>query len=125
MKAKYELELETQFSPVLQGKNGFSVKSAAGNASHYYSQPFYTVTGWVEIDGLKEKVQGHGWLDREWSSDLLGETQLGWDWFSIHLGSGNKLMPFQVRDESGNNFVSGSWIQHSLRRDNKSPTKPS
>ncbi len=106
----YNLELQTHYNPILQGENGFSIKSAEGNASHYYSQPFYTVTGWVEIDGLKEKVQGHGWLDREWSSDLLGETQLGWDWFSIHLGSGNKLMLFQVRDESGNNFVSGSWI---------------
>ncbi len=106
----YELELETQFSPVLQGKNGFSVKSAADNASHYYSQPFYRVTGWVEINGTKEKVKGLGWLDREWSSDLLSENQIGWDWFSLHLESGDKLMLFQVRARDGNNFVSGSWI---------------
>ncbi len=106
----YKLEFETQFSPVLQGKNGFSIKSAAGNASHYYSQPFYSVKGWVEINGIKEKVKGQGWLDREWSSDLLSENQIGWDWFSIHLESGNKLMLFQVRERDGNNFVSGSWI---------------
>ncbi len=106
----YKLEFETQFSPILQGKNGFSVKSAAGNASHYYSQPFYSVKGWVEINGIKEKVKGQGWLDREWSSDLLNENQIGWDWFSIHLESGNKIMLFQVRERDGNNFVSGSWI---------------
>ena len=106
----YKLELETQFSPVLQGKNGFSLKSTTGNASHYYSQPFYSVKGWVEINGIKDKVEGLGWLDREWSSDLLGENQIGWDWFSIHLENGNKLMIFQVRERDGNNFVSGSWI---------------
>ncbi|OUX44505.1 hypothetical protein CBE37_01080 [bacterium TMED277] len=106
----YKLELETQFSPVLQGKNGFSVKSSTGNASHYYSQPFYSVKGWVEIKGIKEKVKGLAWLDREWSSDLLSENQVGWDWLSIHLESGNKLMLFQVREKDGNNFVSGSWI---------------
>ncbi len=106
----YSLELQTQKNLILQGENGFSVKSSEGNASHYYSQPFYTVTGWVEIDGIKEKVKGQGWLDREWSSDLLSKTQLGWDWFSIHLASGNKIMLFQIRGKDGNNFVSGSWI---------------
>ena len=106
----YNLQLETNLSPILQGENGFSVKSADGNASHYYSQPFYKVTGWVEIDGKKDEVTGLGWLDREWSSDLLSESQVGWDWFSIHLQSGAKLMLFQVREKDGNNFLSGSWI---------------
>ncbi len=109
-KFSYSLEFKTKYSPIPQGENGFSLKSASGNASHYYSQPFYIVEGWVEIDGLKEKVKGLGWLDREWSSDLLSESQVGWDWFSIHLEDGSKLMLFQVREKNGSKFVSGSWI---------------
>ena len=41
------LNFSTEFSPVLQGKKGYSKKSQQGAASHYYSQPFYTVRGWV------------------------------------------------------------------------------
>ena len=37
---------------------------------------------------------------------FISENQTGWDWFSIHLESGNKLMLFQVRERDGNNFVS-------------------
>lgn len=32
---------------VRQGDNGYSVKSAEGQASYYYSQPFYSVSGSV------------------------------------------------------------------------------
>ena len=106
----YHLELQTQKRPILQGNNGFSLKSESGNSSHYYSQPFYQVTGWIEIEGQKERVKGFGWLDREWSSDLLGKNQLGWDWFSIHLKNGDKIMLYQVRSKNESHFISGSWI---------------
>ena len=32
---------------------GFSVKSERGQASYYYSQPFYTVTGTLTLDGAR------------------------------------------------------------------------
>ena len=51
-----------------QGEAGFSLKSEAGQASYYYSQPFYAVRGTLSLDGRAVAVTGQGWLDREWSS---------------------------------------------------------
>ena len=107
----YSLKLSTKISPVLQGDKGFSEKSERGAASHYYSQPFYSVQGWVVLDGKRHVVEGVGWLDREWSSNLLDENQLGWDWFSLHLDNGQKVMLFKVRQKNGDEFLSGSWIK--------------
>ena len=104
------LKFSTKFDPVLQGNAGFSKKSEVGAASHYYSQPLYTVEGWVILNGERHMVEGVGWLDREWSSNLLNNSQLGWDWFSLHLDDGRKVMLFKVRHDSGNDFLSGSWI---------------
>ncbi len=106
----FSLKFSTKFEPVLQGNSGFSKKSEIGEASHYYSQPFYTIEGWVILNGERHVVKGVGWLDREWSSNLLNKSQLGWDWFSLHLDNGRKVMLFKVRNASGNHFLSGSWI---------------
>ena len=104
------LQFSTRTSPVLQGDKGFSKKSEKGAASHYYSQPFYSVDGWVFLNGERHIVEGVGWLDREWSSNLLTENQVGWDWFSLHLDNGQKVMLFRVRQKNGNDFLYGSWI---------------
>ncbi|MEL6680000.1 MAG: lipocalin-like domain-containing protein, partial [Pseudomonadota bacterium] len=93
----YALALRTDADPVPQGVGGYSVKSAEGQASYYYSQPFYTVAGTLTIDGAEIPVTGSAWLDREWSSQPLSESQTGWDWFSLHLDSGEKVMAFRLR----------------------------
>ena len=49
----YDLTLSTDLPPVLQGDRGFSVKSERGQASYYYSQPFYAVTGTLTLDGAR------------------------------------------------------------------------
>lgn len=105
----YELSLAAQGPLVLQGDRGYSVKSHAGQASYYYSQPFYRVTGSVTIDGKSMQVNGKAWLDREWSSQPLSADQTGWDWFSLHLATGEKLMAFRLRD-TGEGYISGNWI---------------
>ena len=106
----YQLTLETQQPLVLQGEAGYSRKSDQGQASYYYSQPFFAVSGQVQVGDQSLKVTGQGWMDREWSSQPLAENQEGWDWFSLHLDSGEKLMVFQLRDQQGPNFHSGTWI---------------
>jgi predicted secreted hydrolase len=94
---------------VLHGEGGYSVKSASGQASHYYSQPFYQVTGSIILRGRRIEVSGQAWLDREWSSQPLAADQSGWDWFSLHFDSGEKLMGFRLRD-GASGFTSGTWI---------------
>ena len=95
---------------VPQGVEGFSVKSEAGQASHYYSQPFYRVAGVLTLPSGDVEVTGEGWLDREWSSAPLTESQTGWDWTSLHLDGGEKLMVYRLRDEGGDAYVTGTWI---------------
>jgi len=105
----YQLTLDTDAPLVLQGDDGYSVKSASGQASYYYSQPFFAVRGTVELHGETHEVTGRAWLDREWSSQPLAATQTGWDWFSLHLASGEKVMAFRLRD-SGPGYISATWI---------------
>ncbi len=105
----YDLELKAEGPLVLHGDAGVSVKSEAGQASWYYSQPFYAVEGTVTLDGAPERVTGRAWLDREWSSQPLSETQSGWDWVSLHLGDGAKLMGYRLRDAAGD-YTVGTYV---------------
>ena len=105
----YNLNLNGTGPLVLQGDRGFSVKSAAGQASYYYSQPFYQVSGTIQLAGSDVNVTGRAWLDREWSSQPLANNQTGWDWFSLHLDTGEKLMAFRLRDDK-DGFISANWI---------------
>ncbi|MCA1438642.1 iron ABC transporter permease [Ensifer sp. IC4062] len=112
----YELYLSATGPLVPQGDNGYSVKSAKGQASYYYSQPFYAVSGSLSLPNGDIAVTGKAWLDREWSSQPLAEDQTGWDWFSLHLDTGEKLMGFRLRDE-GEGFTSATWITADGRPD--------
>jgi predicted secreted hydrolase len=109
------LVLDTNQPLVLQGDRGFSQKHPNGGGSHYYSQPFLQASGELRIDGHRIAVQGKAWLDREWSSQFLQPDQAGWDWFALHLDSGEKLMLFRLRGapqggETGSTFRHGVLI---------------
>jgi len=106
----YDLSLRADGPLVRHGEDGYSVKSAEGQASHYYSQPFYAVSGALSLPGGEVAVSGRAWLDREWSSQPLSATQEGWDWVSLHLEGGEKLMAFRLRQSDGTRFTSGTWI---------------
>lgn len=105
----YNLKLDARGPLVFHGDNGYSVKSAQGQASHYYSQPFYKVSGTLSMPQGEVIVTGEAWLDREWSSQPLAADQTGWDWFSLHFSDGAKLMGFRLRD-TGAGFTSATWI---------------
>ncbi|MCH2094110.1 MAG: iron ABC transporter permease [Rhodobacteraceae bacterium] len=105
----YEVSLTANGPLVAHGEGGYSVKSPSGQASHYYSQPFFAVSGVLTLPDGPVAVTGKGWLDREWSSQPLAEDQSGWDWFSLSFDSGDKLMAFRLRD-GGAGFRSGTWI---------------
>ncbi len=105
----YDLTLQAQGPLVFHGDAGYSVKSADGQASYYYSQPFYSVDGTLHLPDREVAVTGQGWLDREWSSQPLAEDQSGWDWFSLSFDSGDKLMAFRLRGARGD-FTAATWI---------------
>ena len=106
----YALRLEADHALVLQGDAGYSVKSEQGQASYYYSQPFFKAEGRITIDDKSVEVTGQAWMDREWSSQPLAADQTGWDWLSLHLDRGEKLMLFRLRRTDNHPFVSGKWF---------------
>ncbi|WP_322846688.1 lipocalin-like domain-containing protein [Pseudomonas sp. B33.4] len=106
----YQLQLTSSRPLVLQGDKGFSQKSEEGQASYYYSQPFFQASGTLQIDGQSYTVSGPAWLDREWSSQPLTANQTGWDWFSLHLDSGEHVMLYRMRQKDGAPYLTGTWI---------------
>lgn len=106
----YEIMLEAEGPFVAQGENGYSVKSPAGQASRYYSQPFYRATGTLSLPAGPVPVTGHAWLDREWSSQPLTETQEGWDWFSLAFEDGSRFMGYRFRDSAAPVYTAATWI---------------
>ena len=95
---------------VFHGNKGYSVKSEQGQASYYYSQPFFKINGTLKLPTGNIDVVGNAWLDREWSSQPLSDDQLGWDWFSLSFVDGAKLMGFQLRQIDGSLYSSSTWI---------------
>lgn len=104
----YDMQLTAQGPLILHGQNGYSVKSAAGQASHYYSQPFFRIEGRLTLPGGDVPVTGQAWLDREWSSQPLAADQTGWDWFSLSFDTGDKMMGFVLRGAT--DYTAATWI---------------
>jgi predicted secreted hydrolase len=105
----YRLNLRAEGPLLLHGDQGFSRKSDQGQASYYYSQPFFRVVdGLLTLRGREAKVTGLAWMDHEWASQPMSPDQKGWDWFALHLPNGAKLMLFRYRGAT--NHHAGTWI---------------
>ena len=107
----YDMKLQATGPLVFHGDAGFSVKSTSGQASYYYSQPYFEISGTLALPDGEVQVTGNAWLDREWSSQLLADDQTGWDWFSLSFDSGDKLMGFRLQQTDGDNYTSATWIE--------------
>jgi predicted secreted hydrolase len=97
---------------VLQGDRGLDRKSAAGDASYYYSYTRLGTTGTLRVGARAFMVSGWSWLDREWSSGALAEDQQGWDWFALQLDNGADLMFYRLRGADGTTDPNsgGVWV---------------
>lgn len=98
---------------MLQGDAGFSQKGArTEQASYYVTSPQLQVEGSIVLDGKWQLAQGKAWFDHEWSSEVLGETDVGWDWLGINLSDGGVLMAFRIRNTAG-----ATVFTHAVLRD--------
>jgi predicted secreted hydrolase len=96
------LELTPRKPLVLHGDEGLSQKGhSEGNASYYYSFPRLDTSGVITVAGVEYPVHGSSWMDHEFSTSLLEEGQLGWDWFSIQFDDNTELMLYQMRLDDG------------------------
>ena len=93
-----DLQLQTTQPLLLQGNAGHSRKGPQPQqASHYYSQPQLAVQARLTLDGQARTLPGRGWLDHEWSDELLAPGAIGWDWIGINLADGSALTAFRLR----------------------------
>ena len=83
-----------------QGDGGLSRKGPH-NASYYYSVPRLEAQGELVVGGTSHTVSGLAWIDREWSTSVLGDAYQGWDWFALHFEDGRDLMLYQLRRLDG------------------------
>ena len=104
-----DLTLSDEIGVILHGENGYSRKGeSVANASYYYSQPRLRADGFVQIDDVNYQVSGLVWKDHEFSTSVLDENQIGWDWFSLQFEDGSALMIFQLRERGGGISASSS-----------------
>ncbi|MFC3094644.1 FtsX-like permease family protein [Alteromonas sediminis] len=109
-----DIEIANNGPVVTHGDQGISTKSANGaHVSYYYSYPFLSAKAKAIINGETKTLKGNAWYDHEWTSQLVDETVLGWDWFSLHLDSGDKIMVFRLRIENKPDFYTGTYISAS------------
>jgi len=110
---RLHLTLAPSKPTVIQGQNGVSQKAdGAGRASHYVSFTRLSVSGALELEGVRRVVVGTAWMDHEWFTNQLAPNQAGWDWFSIQLDNDTELMLFQLRrtDGSIDPYSAGTFI---------------
>lgn len=105
-------ELDLSMAPtqplLLQGQDGYSRKGPQpGQASHYYSQPHLQVQARVVRGTRLQTLAGRGWLDHEWSDELLPAGAVGWDWIGINLDDGGALTAFRLRRADGSALWGG------------------
>ena len=112
-----------QLQPLLlQGDQGFSRKGPNPNqASYYYSLPHLGVSGTVSLEGRSFQVTGNAWLDHEWSSEILAEETVGWDWLGVNLQDGGALMVFRLRDKAGSTYWAGGTHRDAAGRTRSLP----
>ena len=106
-----ELEFRVVQPPILQGDNGFSQKSPDPSyASYYYSFPQLETTGELRIENARYRVRGTAWFDHEWSSRLLDDAAVQWDWIGLNLDDGGAVAAGQIKDKSGReHWAAGTW----------------
>ncbi|SEL35409.1 lipocalin-like domain-containing protein [Ectothiorhodospira marina] len=120
--AEGDLALDLRLTPlkdkVFQGDRGLSQKSPEpGNASYYFSMTRLKTKGTLRLGEQDYPVTGLSWMDREWSTSVLGENQVGWDWFSLQLDDGHDVMVYELRLEDGgvDPLSKGLWVEPDSR----------
>jgi len=107
------LNLQSQKPPVIHGENGVSQKSAGlGRASHYFSETRLATAGSITAAAHQYQVTGLAWMDHEFFTHQLDDSQAGWDWLSLQLDDRTELMLFHIRRKDGSidPFSAGTFV---------------
>lgn len=77
--------------------------------SYYYSRPRIATAGEISIGGKPAvKVTGEVWFDHQWGE--FDVTQLGWNWFALHLADGTDVMLYELFDREGRSVLTAGTL---------------
>jgi predicted secreted hydrolase len=110
---RLDLTLAANRPPVLHGPDGRGVvEMGQAGASYYYSRVDLSGAGLLYVDGVRQVVQATAWMDHQWGSWQTHGGYQGWDWFSLRLDDGSRVMIFEFRDGEGQAMAEsgGTWI---------------
>jgi predicted secreted hydrolase len=110
---RLRLDLESIKAPVLHGPAGAGVvEMGEAGTSYYYSRVDLDGVGLLYADGQRQVVRATAWMDHQWGSWDLHQGFDGWDWFSLRLEDGSRVMLFNLWDGAGDPHPQsgGTWI---------------
>jgi len=108
-----DLTLKSLKPPVINGLNGVSQKAPGlGRASYYISLTRLGSEGTLTLDGKRYEVSGLAWMDHEFFTHQLEQSQVGWDWLSLQLDDGSEIMLYRLRrkDSKLDPFSAGTYV---------------
>ncbi len=107
-----DLDLRSELGPLVHGENSISRKGfASDSASHYISIVDLSGSARLKIGSQPaQTLEAKSWMDIEFGSNVLSQTQTGWDWLHVTLENNERYMVFRVRDSEGQDFYSASYI---------------
>jgi predicted secreted hydrolase len=108
-----DLNLTSTKPPVIQGRNGISQKAAgAGHASHYISLTRLITSGTIQLNGANVRVDGSSWMDHEFFTGSMAESESGWDWVGLQFENRTELMLYRLRHKDGSvdPYSSGTFV---------------
>lgn len=108
-----QLELKPEKPPIIHGLNGVSQKGPEpGKASHYISFTRLAADGTLSWQGQTFQLKGLAWMDHEFFTQQLDDTEAGWDWFCVQLENHEELMFYRLRKKNGagDAFSSGTFV---------------
>lgn len=107
------LDLKPEKPLVIHGKDGVSQKAPErGRASHYISFTRIRATGQLQWNGRAQPLSGLAWMDHEFFTGQLDQSESGWDWVSIQLDNNEELMLYRIRKKSQQEspYLSGTYV---------------
>jgi len=101
-----DLRMEVLKQPLLVNGNG-QIKEGLLGRSYYYAHTRLRVEGSIKVNGEEIKVNGMGWIDRQWGEwDWSGIGM--WEWFSIQLSNNVEMLLIQIIHPLTSDIVSRS-----------------
>ena len=95
--ASLSIQCSANKPPLILNDNGL-LDLGATNYSYYYSITDLDLTGNIEFDGIKEKISGLAWFDRQYGNFNPYQNE-SYEWFNVKLTDGVDLNIWNIFSE--------------------------